>query len=151
MMIGISESYEMEILGHPEAPCSLEMTGCTISNNNLGIIVDDDGNLTAHSNNIFSNDRNGVYKPSPPPVDATGNWWGHPSGPYHSTTNPSGEGNSVSDNVSYAGWLANNVAVLPVGFDPLDPATWSEEIVASKTEKGLAWLAGQQNGDGSWN
>ena len=37
-------------------------------------------------------------------VNATHNWWGDASGPYHST-NPSGIGDAVSDNVLFAPWL----------------------------------------------
>ncbi len=40
-------------------------------------------------------------------VDATYNWWGHPSGPNH-TSNPSkdnGMGDNVSDNVHFSPWL----------------------------------------------
>jgi len=38
-------------------------------------------------------------------LDATNNWWGYESGPYHPTTNPSGEGDAVSDNVLYDPWI----------------------------------------------
>ena len=38
-------------------------------------------------------------------VDATNNWWGDATGPYHPTTNSSGTGNEVSDNVDYDPWL----------------------------------------------
>ena len=34
-------------------------------------------------------------------VDADNNYWGAPSGPFHPTTNPDGQGNRVSDNVDY--------------------------------------------------
>ena len=37
-------------------------------------------------------------------LDATCNWWGHPSGPTH-TTNPGGTGDAVSNNVNYTPWL----------------------------------------------
>ncbi len=38
-------------------------------------------------------------------LDATLNWWGHASGPYHPTTNSYGKGDEVSDNVVYLPWL----------------------------------------------
>ena len=38
-------------------------------------------------------------------IDATNNWWGTASGPYHETDNPSGEGDEVSDNVIFDPWL----------------------------------------------
>lgn len=38
-------------------------------------------------------------------VDATNNWWGEPSGPYHPVLNPSGIGDSVSDKVMFKPFL----------------------------------------------
>ena len=38
-------------------------------------------------------------------VDAENNYWGDVTGPYHATTNPSGQGNKVSDNVDYDPFL----------------------------------------------
>jgi hypothetical protein len=37
-------------------------------------------------------------------LDARFNWWGHPSGPYHPTSNPGGKGDPVSDYVRYSPW-----------------------------------------------
>jgi hypothetical protein len=41
---------------------------------------------------------------SPTVVDATDNYWGDASGPYHATLNPAGLGNPVSDNVLFDPW-----------------------------------------------
>jgi len=38
-------------------------------------------------------------------LNATLNWWGNTTGPYHATTNPSGTGCAVSDYVDYIPWL----------------------------------------------
>ncbi|MEK9149111.1 MAG: right-handed parallel beta-helix repeat-containing protein, partial [Candidatus Desantisbacteria bacterium] len=38
-------------------------------------------------------------------ISATLNWWGHNSGPYSGTSNPSGQGDQVSDWVEYIPWL----------------------------------------------
>lgn len=40
-------------------------------------------------------------------VNAKKNWWGHITGPYHTTTNPNGEGDAVSDYVDYTPWAWN--------------------------------------------
>ncbi|MCP3956472.1 MAG: DUF11 domain-containing protein, partial [bacterium] len=37
-------------------------------------------------------------------IDARGNWWGSPSGPFHPTLNPTGTGDAVSDNVLFDPW-----------------------------------------------
>lgn len=39
-------------------------------------------------------------------VTATGNWWGHSSGPYDAQGNPQGQGNPVTAGVNYGGFLA---------------------------------------------
>jgi hypothetical protein len=38
-------------------------------------------------------------------IDARHNWWGSSSGPYHTTLNPGGTGDAVSDNVTFEPWL----------------------------------------------
>lgn len=43
-------------------------------------------------------------------LDATGNWWGHASGPL-ATGNADGQGNSVSGNVSFAPWDTGRLQV----------------------------------------
>jgi len=37
-------------------------------------------------------------------IDASHNWWGHATGPYHASTNPLGLGYPVSDYVDYSNW-----------------------------------------------
>jgi hypothetical protein len=84
---------------------TVEMTGDTISNNNqVGIFVTN-SNLEAHFNNIVGNSLYGVANAGGGTVDATKNWWGAASGPYHPTANPYGMGNAVSDNVDFTPWL----------------------------------------------
>lgn len=41
-------------------------------------------------------------------VNATENWWGDATGPYHATTNSPGQGNAVSDNVNFIPFLASS-------------------------------------------
>ena len=74
-------------------------------------------------NDITDNTKFGVYNDVASTVDATSNWWGDPSGPYHAT-NPSGLGNAVSDNVTYRPWLTN-----PKDWTPTPPVvpTWPPE------------------------
>jgi len=60
-------------------------------------------NLTLEYNNLLSP----VINWGSVELDATKNWWGHASGPYHPTTNPDGIGNAVSNNVTYNPWLTS--------------------------------------------
>lgn len=56
-------------------------------------------------------------------VDATGNWWGHASGPLDTSDdtgsgglyNPSGLGDAVGDRVDYGGWLVDGIENLLLG------------------------------------
>jgi len=56
-------------------------------------------------NNIQGNSKYSVFNGVPTEVNATFNWWGDLSGPYHLTLNPSGKGDEVSGNVLFKPWL----------------------------------------------
>jgi len=86
-----------------------------ISKNGIGILLDGSdyygyssnnsvhGNDLTHSTeyaiSIFDNGGNGI--------NATGNWWGHDSGPYHPERNPDGKGDNISDAVEFHPWRGN--------------------------------------------
>lgn len=77
----------------------------SIEDNSYGIFTSY-GNPEIHGNNIANNADYGVYNmESNPDVSATYNWWDHASGPYHPISNPSGQGDTVSDYVTYDPWL----------------------------------------------
>jgi hypothetical protein len=60
----------------------------------------------ANNNKISGNDVFGLYNGGTGTLNATCNWWGDPSGPYHATANPNGQGDDVSDNVVFTPWVA---------------------------------------------
>lgn len=66
-----------------------------------------DSSPLLRNNEIYSNTTYGVLKTYGPTLDARYNWWGDPSGPYHSTQNPAGKGNAVGEyeNVVFTPWL----------------------------------------------
>jgi nitrous oxidase accessory protein NosD len=51
-------------------------------------------------------------------VDATGNWWGDGSGPYHGVANPGGTGNAISGNASFQPWLGAPLRTLKISPSP---------------------------------
>lgn len=53
------------------------------------------------------------------PIDMRGNWWGHASGPFHPTLNPTGQGNAVSDGIIFEPWLGSEVVIEPEVIDPV--------------------------------
>jgi len=102
VMVAIPEGYE-EMWGiEDERPSTVNMLRSTVSDNNAGICVYDDGELTANCNNIAGNDLLGIYNAATEEVDAAKNWWGYASGP--SGVGP-GSGDAVSENVTFDPWL----------------------------------------------
>jgi len=82
--------------------------------NNLRGIYGNSGNINISYSFIHNNTDYGVYNIQSPLINATNNFWGDASGPYHPTQNPSGKGDRVSDNVNFRPWLT---------YDPTqDPA-----------------------------
>ncbi|MGC9308870.1 MAG: right-handed parallel beta-helix repeat-containing protein, partial [Thermoplasmatota archaeon] len=100
----------------PSDTLDVNITHNTITAFDHGITIYDEvddvyGNLTTgsavniHYNNIYGNALYGVRNDYAEVVDATYNWWGDASGPYHPTLNPDGQGDNVSDNVDFSPWL----------------------------------------------
>jgi len=80
----------------------------TIANNNGGGISCSTSTPTIHYNNIVDNIGYGVEnRDSTITLNATNNWWGDATGPYHPTANPGGLGDTVSDYVDFDPWLYN--------------------------------------------
>jgi hypothetical protein len=148
MMIGMPEELEAAYGIEDERLSTVQMTGCTISHNNIGIRVDDDGDLIANCNNIEGNNIIAVFKGNSPSVDATKNWWGDDRGP--SGVGP-GNGDAVSGNVTFDPWLPTQFQYCPecggtppVGGKayPVDKlailAAWIALVVLSVG--GITWL-----------
>jgi hypothetical protein len=65
---------------------------------------------SVNDNNIVGNTGTGVSNLGSGTLDAENNWWGNVTGPYHSTANPGGGGDKVSDNVDFDPWLRTDYA-----------------------------------------
>ena len=77
-----------------------------------------DSPLLLRNNEIYSNTTYGVLKTDGPSLDARYNWWGDPSGPYHPTQNPDGQGDAIGEyeNVVFDPWLtAPPTGTVPLG------------------------------------
>lgn len=114
------------------------ITNNTISNNAYGIDLQNTSNSTITNNTILVN-RNGIYlqessrdntahynyilnntdyginttKNGGFKLEATNNWWGDTSGPYHPEKNSMGKGDNVSNNVIFKPWLIKNRNIKP--------------------------------------
>lgn len=113
--------------------------------NPAGIMIGtavDASTVKINNNSIYNNNPNGVTNKAVANVDATCNWWGDDSGPLHST-NPSGMGNPVSDNVTFSPWIG--------GGEPpviIEPITITPELIALGSPVGLtANFTGPTGGD----
>jgi hypothetical protein len=96
------------------------ITDNTISGWEYGIRLNgtrvDAASSYANNNEISDNDVFGLYNGGTGTLNATCNWWGDPSGPYHPTANPDGTGDDVSDKVVFTPWVAPpTVATQPAG------------------------------------
>jgi parallel beta-helix repeat protein len=104
-----------------------KITGNTGSYSGIHLTSTADGN-EIHFNCIVGNNGTnvyGVYKEGGADANATYNWWGDSTGPYHPTKNPLGSGNRVSDYVLFEPWLRayfdyfphNPIVGEPITFD----------------------------------
>jgi hypothetical protein len=60
--------------------------------------------VSATCNNIVKNSQFGIRNDETATITADHNWWGHTSGPFHSTANPQGTGDPVSGYVAFIPW-----------------------------------------------
>lgn len=102
-----SESAGILVTDYYGPGTAATITGNTLTGNTMGIAVgylDTDASVVVANQNNISENTYGISQVGAVVVDATANWWGDASGPYHATTNPLGAGNEVSDNVDYSPW-----------------------------------------------
>ena len=99
------------------------ITNSTINGNLIGIyLTAQSENNSAHYNNFFNNSQFGVNASSDSGINATDNWWGHKTGPYHATNNSDGEGENVTDHVVFDPWVNDRIYWIPtVYLDLISP------------------------------
>jgi len=88
------------------------------------------GNTITLSGNKFSGNTAGavsIVAGVSGTVSATQNWWGSTSGPNHATTNPTGTGNSVSDNITFRPWCNSSACVSNDSIAPTASLTYSKD------------------------
>jgi len=118
---------------------TVEITGSTISENEVGIVVFTGSTLEAHFNNIVDNSWGLVVVEGGVTVDATHNWWGDASGPNHESRNPSGLGDVIYDpldNVDFEPWLGSEPVTQTVTngiVDAIDEAATLVEVHGEAT------------------
>jgi len=113
----------------------------TFTNNSLldndgGILLDGTSyegysvNNSAHHNHLVGSVQYGIRVGDNDgnPINATNNWWGHDSGPYHPTANPNGQGDNITEYVDFSPWEGNYPFI---DFISPNPSTDYEQILFS--------------------
>lgn len=124
---GIYASYSSSVI-----------TRNTVADNGAyGIYSYGSPNPKVNSNDIVNNAQYGAYNAtSSQRLDAKNNWWGDPSGPYHSS-NTSGLGNKVSDYVDFSPWLnasyKSDTTPPTVSIDPVISPTYANSQTITGT------------------
>lgn len=76
-----------------------------IIHNEFAAIYHTSGQTSVEQSSLGDKANAGVFNDSTVPVIASNNYWADATGPYHPTTNASGTGSIISDNVVVAPWL----------------------------------------------
>ena len=103
---------------HPGGSIAAMVNGNTLTGNVYGILADVHGTaslVTAHNNCIAGNTTAGIYCSNVDNViDATGNYWGHRTGPRHSA-NPDGLGDYIwgsATEIDFDPWLESHACYI---------------------------------------
>ena len=100
----------IDIGGGSQSVNNVSVTCNTVEDNDTGILVRSSADgVVINNNNVEDNTTWGVNNMHSAMLDATDNWWGDDSGPYHATLNPTGAGDPVSDNVGFTPWIDKSV------------------------------------------
>jgi hypothetical protein len=141
--------------------------GCRIHDNGApGIGSDNSAGRPVVVYNQIEGNTSGLANMYPAsPVDARHNWWGHATGPYHPTLNPSGQGQAVTNGVLFQPWLGTHNWIAPfhgllhgtetlqwaaLGTDPSQ--TLTVEVIASRGSTSITLGSGlPRSGSLQWN
>lgn len=84
----------------------------TIADNSIGVSIRTGADSCVVTGCVIENniDYGILVNASDVEVNATENWWGNETGPYHPVNNTGGTGNAVSDNVLFDPWIGKNCA-----------------------------------------
>lgn len=78
-----------------------------INSNNIGLQVESGATPVVSQSSLLGNSTYAILNLQPSSiVQAEGNWWGHGSGPKQQATNPTGQGNPVSEGVNFGSFVA---------------------------------------------
>ncbi|GAJ00850.1 unnamed protein product, partial [marine sediment metagenome] len=109
------------------------ITGCTYGVRIKEGVSDITG-TSVNYNNFVDNTNYGIYNGVASTIDATNNWWGDETGPYHATANPgvvANMGDAVSNNVLFSPWLYKTQETIVPTKEP----AYAQSVVLDNTGK----------------
>ena len=127
----------------PEEGIRTNITYNSISYNAHGAFYEGDTDNIAHFNDVYNNTY-GIYLSDGATVNATHNYWGDPTGPYHEVLNGAGEGNAIvgdEGDVIFTPFLISPV----VNSLPIAVLEASETVVT--TDQIITFNASESNDD----
>jgi parallel beta-helix repeat protein len=114
------------------------ITGCTFTENKIGLTFNMTSPLTISGNRIVQNIDYGAFNENGEVIiDMTNNWWGDDSGPLDDSDdretggwyNPEGRGDNVSDYIKYKPWSTGIPTPSPTGY------LWLSDFTSDKIYK----------------
>lgn len=106
---------------------SPQLTGVSFLRNGIGLEINDNSTPVISSGQFARNTTNAIVNKTPSTIiQATGNWWGHSTGPRDSIGNPLGQGDAVSAGVDYGQFLAQAPLINPT-IQMANPAAYIEQ------------------------
>jgi pimeloyl-ACP methyl ester carboxylesterase len=101
-----------------------DIDNSTLTKNNIGIAVHN-GMAIIHNSKIYNNNLGGIINETAEQINATDNWWGDNSGPYHETLNPQGKGEIIAGDILFDPWIGKAKKKDPVIIVPGIMGSWN--------------------------
>lgn len=95
----------------------INISDSVITNNKVGL-ENQSGSLIIHNSKIYNNVGYGLVNGSAEETDATNNWWGNDTGPYHETAHPFGMGDNIKGDILFDPWTGQIKKKTPVIIVP---------------------------------
>ncbi len=103
------------------------ISGSSFLRNGVGIEADGDSTPNITNSQLAGNTTYAIDNKTPASIiNATGNWWGHASGPKEATANPQGLGDPVSPGVKFDNFLTSE-PLLNASVRLAEPAVYFEQ------------------------
>lgn len=115
-----------QIVGNAGGGIYIDGSDLHIGNSPLFLVAINHNDIEGNGNSGY-----GVLNESGELIDATNNWWGDPSGPFHPMTNATGQGDTVSNDVVYDPWRSAPCSYV---WSPVAPEIDAPDVDTKRTK-----------------